>query len=149
MSRTPPVFGAFACLALMVSGCSQKSDGALYHASARDKGLPFDMTVSELRRTATKSYLEIPGFTARTSQQARWSMCAFTELAKRRGFNFWTVVYPPEHSGQTQLVMALSNSENVSPAELLGPDFVAEQTLGDEMTSVEVFEKFCTSAGYP
>jgi hypothetical protein len=148
MSLTSPVFGALACLALFVSGCSQESDGALYHASAREKGMPFDMTVSELRRTATKSYLEIPGFNDRTAQQARWSMCAFTDLAMKRGFNFWTVVYPPEHSSQTQLVVAFSNSENASPAELLGPDFVADLTLGDKMSSVEVFEKFCTSAGY-
>jgi hypothetical protein len=106
------------------------------------------MTVSELRRTATKSYLEIPGFNARTSQQARWSMCAFTDLAMERGFSFWTVVYPPEHSSQTQLVVAFSNSENASPAEVLGSDFVADLTLGDKMTSVEVMEKFCTSVGY-
>ncbi len=107
------------------------------------------MTVTELRRTATKSYLEIPGFNARTSQQARWSMCAFTELAKRRGFDFWTVVYPPEDSSLSQLVVAFSNSEDASPAELLGPDFVAELTVGDEMTSVEVLENFCTYAGFP
>ncbi len=133
----------------MLSGCSQESDGALYHASARDNGLPFDITVSELRRTTHKSYLEIPNFNARTSQQARWAMCAFTELAKKRGFSFWTVVYPPENSSQTQLVVAFSNSENASPAELLGQDFVAELTLGDGMTPVEVLESFCASVGYP
>jgi hypothetical protein len=149
MSRTPPAFGELVCLALMLSACSQESDGALYRANARGNGLPFDMTVSELRRTATKSYLEIPGFNARTSQQARWSMCAFTELARKRGFSFWTVVYPPEDSSQAQLVVALSNSENTSPAELLGQDFVAELTLGDGMLSVEVLEDFCSSVGYP
>jgi hypothetical protein len=148
MSRTSLVFGALACLALSVLGCSQEPDRALYNASAKDKGLPFDMTVSELRRTATKSYLEIPGFNARTSQQARWSMCVFTDLAMKRGFDFWTVVYPPEHSSQTTLVVAFSNSENASPAELLGPDFVADLTLGDRVASVEVFENFCTSVGY-
>jgi hypothetical protein len=76
-------------------------------------------------------------------------MCAFTALAKNRGFSFWTVVYPPEDSSQSHLVVAFSNSENASPAELLGEDFVAERTLGDEMTSVEVLENFCSSAGYP
>jgi len=149
MSRTPPAFGALACLALTLSGCSREADGALYRASARDNGLPFDMTVSELRRTAAKSYLDIPGFNARTSQQARWAMCVFTELAKKRGFSFWTVVYPPEKSSRTQLVVAFSNSENASPAELLGQDFVAELTLDDGMTSVEALEDFCSSAGYP
>jgi hypothetical protein len=106
------------------------------------------MTVSEVRRIDARSHLEIPGFNERTSQQARWAMCAFTDLAAKRGFKYWTVVYPPEGPGQSHLVVAFSNSEHASPAELLGPDFVAERLLDEEMSSVEMFESFCTSAGY-
>jgi hypothetical protein len=106
------------------------------------------MTVTEVRRTAAKSYLEIPGFNDRTAVQARWAMCAFTELAMKRGFKFWTVVYPPEESGEDLLVVAFSNSDRKPPAELLGSDYVSERTPGGDMASVEVFQSFCEYAGF-
>jgi hypothetical protein len=127
---------------------SATQDGLLYSASAKAKGLPFNMTVSEERRTSTKSYLTVPGLNERTAIQARWLMCIYTELAMKRGFKYWTVVYPPEKPGQDQLVMAFSNSEKISPATLLGADFVAERTFGEEMNPVVVFQSFCKSAGF-
>ena len=123
-------------------------DIAIYSASSRQKGLPFDMTVTETRRTPTKSYLRIPGFNSRTSVQARWVMCVFADVAVKRGFKYWTVVYPPEKPGDDQLVVAFSNSAAADPKILLGQDFAADRTLGDEMTDNAPFLAFCKSAGF-
>jgi hypothetical protein len=159
MSRLLPVLPIVAA-ALHLAACGTKSDepqyfpaateseGALYTASAASKQLPFEMTVSEVRRTPTKSYLLIPGFRHRTAPQARWSMCIFTDLAMARGFKYWAVVYPPEQPAEEQLVVALSNDGNASPAELLGTDYVQERMLDDEMTAASVLLKFCRSLGY-
>jgi hypothetical protein len=127
--------------------CGTRSE-ELYSVSARNKGLPFDMTVSETSRTPTKSFLKIPGFNDRTAPQARWTMCIFTDLAMARGFEYWIAVYPPEEPGQDQVVVGFSNNAQASPAELLGTDFVSKRTLGKEMTSATVFQQFCKSAGY-
>ena len=137
------------CLLLAAPiGQTATQEGGLYTNSAKSKGLPFEMKVSETRRTPVKSYLKVPGFNERTAVQARWIMCVFTDLAMKRGFKFWTVVYPPKIPGPDQLVLAFSNSERSSPKELLGPDFAADRILGAEMNSVVVFQSFCKSAGF-
>jgi hypothetical protein len=70
-------------------------------------------------------------------------MCVYTDLAIRRTFGYWTVVYPPENDPtQDQVVLAFSNSATSEPAAILGDDFVADRTF-PEMTSVAEFTEFC------
>jgi hypothetical protein len=147
MSRSLLLLCVFGAAASILASCGTKSE-ALYSVSARSKDLPFDMTVSELRRTPTKSYLKIPGFNDRTAPQARWCMCVFADLARARGFKYWIAVYPPEEPGQDKLILGFSNEANASPAELLGTDFVSERMVGKNMASVAMFQQFCKSAGY-
>jgi len=59
-----------------------------YTADARAQGAPFDVTVTETKREATHSFLRIPGFSARTASESRWMMCAYTDLAIKRGFTY-------------------------------------------------------------
>src|SRR5690349_1721337 len=101
MSRFPPVQASLLA-ALVLAACGPDSrepkpssiaadaSDTLYSASAASNHLPFELQVSEIRRTPTKSYLLIPGFRDRTAPQARWSMCVFTDLAMARGFTYWT-----------------------------------------------------------
>jgi len=62
-------------------------------------------------------------------------MCAYTDLAVKRGFSHWVVVYPPENS--EVLVVGFSDSPGASIKELLGEDFSKERTLGDSVMPVE------------
>ena len=126
---------------ISVGARAASHDAPLYSISAKALGLPFDMVVSEVRRTASKSYLEVPGFGERTSVQSRWLMCVYTDLAIERGFSHWTVVYPSEKG--TRLVVGFSNSAKTSPSTLLGADFAADRTLGAEMTPVAPYASFC------
>jgi len=148
MKRTVQALVAI-CLATAGSSTfSGAAEGGLYSVSAKTQGLPFDMTVSEVRRTPTKSYLNVPGFNDRTAVQARWLMCVYTDVAIKRGFKYWTVVYPPEAPGHDQLVIAFSNTARDSPAQVLGADFVAERTLGGQLNPVATFLQFCQHAGF-
>src|SRR5262245_8334172 len=147
MSRSVPYLCLLSAIYAVLVSCGTKSEEP-YFVSAKNKGLPFDMTVSETSRTPTKSYLRIPGFSDRTAPQARWTMCIFADLATIRGFEYWIAVYPPEEPGQDQVVLAFSNDAQASPAELLGTDYASDRTLGKKMASVSSFRRFCKRAGY-
>ena len=62
--------------------------------------------------------LTVPGFHERTAPASRWLMCAYTELAIQRGFNFWSALMPPE--GSEVLILGLSNSAKTPPKGLAG-----------------------------
>lgn len=68
---------------------------ALYTVSSKAQGAPFDLVVTETKREPNKSFLPVPGFHKRTAPSARWLTCAYTDLALKRGFSYWVVVYPP------------------------------------------------------
>lgn len=114
---------------------------ALYTVSSKAQGAPFDLVVTEIKREPNKSFLSVPGFHKRTTPGARWLMCAYTDLAVKRGFSHWIVVYPPEND--EVLVVGLSNSLNTSVKELLGNDFNKERVLGEEVMPVEKLFPMC------
>lgn len=114
---------------------------ALYTVSSKAQGAPFDLVVTEIQREPNKSFLSVPGFHKRTAPSARWLMCAYTDLAVKRGFSHWVVVYPPETS--EVLVVGFSNSSNASVKELLGEDFDKERTLGESVIPVEKVFPMC------
>jgi hypothetical protein len=114
---------------------------ALYTVSSKEQGAPFELVVTETKREPSKSFLSIPGFHKRTAPGTRWLMCAYTDLAVKRGFSHWIVVYPPENSDV--LVVGFSNSPNASAKELLGEDFNKERTLGESAVPVEKFFPMC------
>lgn len=111
-----------------------------YTANARAQGAPFDITVTETKRDATHSILQIPGFDSRTASEARWMMCAYTDLAIKRGFSYWTVLDPAE--GSDLLVIGFSKSAGISPKDVLGPAYVSDRA-SDDMTPVASFMAFC------
>jgi hypothetical protein len=77
----------------------------------------------------------------RTAPGARWLMCAYTDLAVKRGFSHWVVVYPPESS--EVLVLGFSNSPDTSVKELLGSDYDNGHVLGKELMAVETLFPMC------
>jgi hypothetical protein len=114
---------------------------ALYTVSSKAQGAPFDLVVTETKREPNKSFLSVPGFHNRTAPGARWLMCAYTDLAVKRGFSHWVVVYPPENN--EVLVLGLSNSPGASVKELLGNDFSKERVLGETVMPVEKLFPMC------
>lgn len=129
----------FVCSLLLTQPVLGQS--TLYTVSSKSQGASFDLVVTETKREPNKSFLSVPGFHKRTAPGARWLMCAYTDLAVKRGFSHWVVVYPPENS--EVLVLGFSNSPNVSVKELLGEDFNKERTLGESVMPVEKVFPMC------
>ena len=125
----------FAFLIAATVACSVKAAPSLYSVSSKAQGAPFDLVVTEVKREPNKSYLSVPGFHNRTAPGARWLMCAYTDLAVKRGFSHWFVSYPPDNS--EVLVVGLTNSPSASAKEVLGKDYSPEHTLGHEPMPVE------------
>ena len=132
----------FLCVFLLI-GCSTAiyAESNMYSVSSKSHGMPFDLVVTEIKREPNKSYLSVPGFNDRTAAGSRWLMCAYTDLVVKRGFSYWTVVYPPADSDV--LVVGLTNSPIITVKGLLGEDYNSELTLGDELTPVEQFFPMC------
>ena len=114
---------------------------ALYTASSKAQGAPFDLVVTEIEREPNKSFLSIPGFHTRTRPGTRWLMCVYTDLVFKRGFSHWAMVYPPEHS--EVVVIGLSNTPNITVKELLGDDFNKERVPSKIIMQVEKFAAIC------
>lgn len=131
----------FAFLITAALACSAKAEPTLYSVSSRSQGAPFDLVVTEIKREPNKSYLSVPGFHNRTAPGARWLMCAYTDLAVKRGFSYWFVSYPPDNS--EVLVVGLTNSPSASAKEVLDKDYSTEQILGNEPMPVEKMFPMC------
>jgi len=128
---------------ILILGYSAQAiaEASLYSNSSKLQGAPFDLVVTETKREANKSYLSVPGFNDRTAPGSRWLMCAYTDLVVKRGFSYWTVVYPSANSDV--LVVGLTNSTIVTVQGLLGKDYNSELALGDGLMSVEHFFPMC------
>ena len=113
----------------------------LYSVSSKAQGASFDLVVTETKREPGKSFISVPGFHNRTAAGARWLMCAYTDLALRRGFSHWAVVYPPANSDV--LVVGLSNSASASVQGLLGADYDKERIVGETLMPVEKLFSMC------
>lgn len=138
----PPTCRAVALAALAASSIYAAAQSpALFKASSKDQGAPFDLVVTETERLPTKSYLDVPGFHERTAPGARWLMCAYTALAIERRFSHWFVVYP--QAGSNRLVVGLANSGAAAASEVLGGDYVKDRTIGEQAMPVEKMAGFC------
>ena len=126
---------------IAVACTSESAQAPLYTVSSKAQGAPFDLVVNEIKRENTKSSLSVPGFHNRTAPGARWLMCVYTDLAIKREFRYWTVMYPVE--GNEVLVVGFSNSPTTSPKEVLGSEFDKERVIGEDMMPVEKFVAFC------
>jgi hypothetical protein len=112
----------------------------LYSTSTKDMGFQsIDYTASEIKRTDRQSVLRIPGFNTRSAAASRWMMCVCTDLALKRGFKYWTVVYPEPPS--EDVLVGFPNSPNEKVVETLGPEFGSRNAL--PITSVEKMVWFC------
>lgn len=114
---------------------------ALYSASSKAQGAPFDLVITEIKREPNKSYLAVSGYHTRTRPGSRWLMCAYTDLVFKRGFSHWALVYPPENSDV--VVIGLSNTPNISVKELLGNDFDNERVPSKIIMQAEKFSSLC------
>ena len=111
----------------------------LYSVSSREMGITqFDFTVTEIKREPRISTLKIPGFHDRSAAASRWMMCAYTDLAIKRGFKFWAALYPKNSSEEIQL--GFPNSENEDLTKTLGPKFSEDSVV---VSPVATFAPLC------
>jgi len=104
------------------------SADTLYKITAKEMGFSsLDYTVTEIKRTDRLSVLHIPGFHKRTAAASRWMMCVYTDLAQKRGFEYWAVVYPDLPN--EDLMVGFPNSKNEDIAHTLGPEFGTKNVL--------------------
>jgi hypothetical protein len=113
----------------------------LYAVNSKAQGAPFDLVVTEIKREPNKSFISVPGFHNRTAPGSRWLMCAYTDMALKRGFSHWVVVYPPADS--ETLVVGFSNSASTPIPALLGTDYNKERVMGETLMPVEKLFAMC------
>jgi hypothetical protein len=102
--------GAVALVLMSVAPKAASPEPALYKMSSRDQGITgFDVSVTETKREERTSVLRVSGFHDRPAAASRWLMCADTDLAMKRGFAFWAVLYPTPPS--EELVLGFPKSE--------------------------------------
>lgn len=113
----------------------------LYSVSSKAQGAPFDLVVTEFKREPSKSFISVPSFHNRTAPGSRWLMCAYTDMALKRGFSHWVVVYPPANS--ETLVVGFSNSASTPIPGLLGADYDKGRVMGETLMPVEKLFAMC------
>lgn len=103
-------------------GLSVACQEPLYDVRAGDMGFQgINLSAAETKRGARTSVLKVPGFHQRSAAASRWLMCVYTDLAIRRGFKYWTVVYPDPPGEDLLIGFPASQDENC--AETLGGEF--------------------------
>lgn len=108
---------------------------SLYVARSKDHGAPFSLVMSEMKRAPSKSVVSVPGFHSRTAAGSRWLMCMYNDLAAKRGFKYWTVIYPDEPMETFPIALYQNPYENVE--KLLGSDYAKERAFPPEPMSVD------------
>jgi hypothetical protein len=125
--------------AVLISAGAVSAEESLYSVSSRGMGITqFDFTITEIKREPRISILKIPGFNNRSAGASRWMMCAYTDLAMKRGFKFWAALYPKNSSDEVQL--GFSNSENEDLTKSLGPKFTGDSAV---VSAVSAFASMC------
>jgi len=115
------------CVALLTVMAAHAEEPS-YRARSQDMGIhAFDLSVTETKRTDRTSVLNVPGFHARTAQGSRWLMCVYTDLALKRGFRWWTVVYP--NAPSEEVLVGFLKAESESPTQTLGAEFGGKNVL--------------------
>jgi hypothetical protein len=133
---------ALLALAACNGGSFAQGERPSFQASSKGQGASFNLVVTETARFPSKSYLEVPGFHERSAPGARWLMCAYTALAKQRGFSHWLVVYPQE--GSTRVVVGLTNSEFARAQAVLGSDYSNDRIVGERPMPVAKLAALCS-----
>lgn len=111
----------------------------LYRVNSKDVGwTDIDLTISEVRREARISVLRIPNYERRSAAEARFAMCAFTDIAIQRGFDVWIVSDGSITDNIVRVGFLKSNNED--PAKVLGREFAGAEAL---RTEVAVINKMC------
>lgn len=136
-------------LAHVVSPVAPKAaspEPALYKMRSRDQGITaFDISVTETKRGPRTSVLTVPGFHDRPAAASRWLMCSYTDLAIKRGFAYWAVLYPTPPS--EELVLGFPKSEKKDDVTVLGKRFAAEGDEAPIVGSVDRFGRLCGLKG--
>lgn len=107
--------------------------------SSKDRGISaFDFEVKEVNRNNNSSILRIINFQDRSAAASRWMMCAYSEIAQKRGFSFWSALYD-DHSGDEVIIVFTSSKSLEDPAfkEVNIKDFKPQ------IMPVKVFKKSC------
>ena len=128
-------------LALLGGSIPAFAQASPYSISSKAQGAPFDLVATEIKRDDQKSYLKVLGFQTRTAPGARWLMCVYTDLAIKRGFSNWSVIYPEEKDDV--LVVAFSNASGASPKEIFGAEYQQERVLGNNMMPTSKMMALC------
>jgi hypothetical protein len=135
--RTIQILVVLSVAAFAMLGLAKES---LYVVRSKDQGITaFDLTVTETKRESNKSFLSVPGFHKRSAAGSRWLMCAYTNLAIKRGFNYWSVIYPEE--GSETLIVGFPKSQNENIVKTLGSEFSGKNVVPEKPASVEVLAK--------
>lgn len=110
---------------------------SLYVARSRDQGVTaFDLTVTETKREPNKSFLSVPGFHKRSAAGSRWLMCTYTDLAIKRGFKYWSVIYPEE--GNEIVVVGFPKSQDENISKTIGSEFSEKNVVPEKPAAVDV-----------
>lgn len=113
-----------------------------YSVSTKEQGITaFVVEAKEIKREKSKSILRVPGFHDRSAAASRWLMCAYTDLAIKRGFKYWIVVYPD--MGSEDIIVAFPDSLNDKLVDKFGPEFSSDNTVPEIPASVEKMARFC------
>ena len=129
----------FLLIAVALSPYASAADQELYRVSSRDVGWnQIDLTITEQRRDARTSYLHIPHYGDRSSVESRFAMCAFTDLAFRRGFAVWVVGYPTPDDDHVVLGFLKSDTEDART--VLGDAFASKHAL---RANARVINRMC------
>ncbi len=111
----------------------------LYRIKSKDVGWnTIDLTITETRRTARTSQLKIPRYSNRTSVEARFAMCAFSDLAFQRKFAVWIV--SDGSITDDVVVVGFLKSEDEDAKTVLGERFVGDNVL---RANARVINRMC------
>lgn len=129
---------------IIVVGLAALSFGApaqekLYRINSKDVGWnTIDLTISETRRTPRTSELKVPRYGNRTSVEARFAMCAFTDLAFQRRYAVWIV--SDGSITDDVVVVGFLKSEDEDAKAVLGEGFVGDNVL---RANARVINRMC------
>ena len=131
--------GYFIGLLALSASMLAHADTRLYQIRSKDVGWnTIDLTITETRREARISYLNIPRYRNRTSVESRFAMCAFTDIALRRDFQVWIVADGSLSGDKVEVGFLKTEEEDVKTT--LGERFAGPQVL---RATVKVVNRMC------
>lgn len=137
--KTKQIMSFMTLVFALISTAPVTAEESPHSVSSRSMGIiQFDFTISEIKREPRISILKIPGFHERSAGASRWMMCAYTDLAVKRGFKFWAALYPDNSSDEVQL--GFPDSANEELAKTLGPKFAGDSVV---ISAVATFSRMC------